>query len=78
MSLLASMGRWLVVGGLVIAMLGGVLWLAARLFPNLSQFPGTVRVQSGGLTCVIPILASIIFSIILSLLLNLVARFFNK
>lgn len=78
MSFIESIGRWLVVGGLVIAALGGVLWLAGRLFPNLSQFPGTIRVQSGGLTCVIPILASIIFSIVLTLLLNLAARLFNK
>lgn len=78
MSFLALMGRWLVVGGLVIAALGGFLWLAARLFPNLNQFPGTIRVQSGGLTCVIPILASIILSIVLTLLLNLAARLFIK
>jgi hypothetical protein len=73
-----ALGRWLVIGGLVIAILGGIIWLVARLFPNLGQFPGTIRIQSGGLTCVFPILASIIFSIILTILLNLIARFLNK
>jgi len=78
MPVFESLGRWLIVGGLAIALLGGILWLAARLFPNLSQFPGTFRIQSGGSTCVVPILASIIFSIVLTLLLNLVARLLNK
>ena len=75
---LDTLGRWLVIGGLVIVVLGGLIWLAARLFPNLSQFPGTIRIQTGGLTCVFPILASIIFSIVLTVLLNVIARFFNK
>lgn len=75
---LETLGRWLVIAGLVIVVLGGLLWLAARLFPNLSQFPGTIRIQTGGLTCVFPILASIIFSIVLTVLLNLIARFLNK
>jgi hypothetical protein len=78
MPALESLGRWLVVGGLAIVLLGGLIWLVARLFPGLSQFPGTIRIQSGGLTCVFPILASIIFSIILTILLNLIARFLNK
>ena len=78
MPVFESLGRWLIVGGLAIALLGGILWLTARLFPNLSQFPGTIRIQSGGSTCVVPILASIIFSIVLTLLLNLVARLLNK
>ncbi len=75
---LETLGRWLVIAGLVIVVLGGLLWLAARLFPNLSQFPGTIRIQTGGLTCVFPMLASIIFSIVLTVLLNLIARFLNK
>jgi hypothetical protein len=68
-------GRWIIAIGLVIALLGGILWLATRLFPNLSQIPGTLRVQGGGVTCILPILASIILSLVLTLILNLAARF---
>jgi hypothetical protein len=75
---LETIGRLLVFAGLALVLVGGLLWLAARLFPNISQLPGTIRFQSGGLTCIFPILASIILSIILSVLLNLAARFLNK
>ncbi len=72
------LGRWLVIVGVGLALLGGIVWLMARLFPNLSQFPGTIRIQSGGLTCVIPLLASILLSILLTIVLNVLVRFLNK
>jgi hypothetical protein len=71
-------GRWLVIAGIVLALMGGLVWLLARWFPNLSQFPGTIRLQGSGFTCIFPILASIILSIILTILLNIFARFLNR
>ena len=65
---LEAIGRWLVIGGIGLAVLGGVIWLAGRLFPNLDQFPGTIR-TGAGFTCVFPLLASIILSILLTILL---------
>lgn len=69
-----AIGRWLVIGGIALAIIGGAVWLLAKAFPNLSQFPGTIRIQSGGMTCVFPLLASIILSIVLTILLNILAR----
>jgi hypothetical protein len=66
------------IGGAVLLIVGGVVWLLARLFPNLSQFPGTIRIQGAGFTCVFPLLASIIISILLTIVLNVVARLLNK
>ncbi len=71
---LETIGRWLLIAGIVLAVAGGVIWLLARFFPNLSQFPGTIRLQGAGITCVIPILASIVLSILLTILLNVIAR----
>jgi hypothetical protein len=73
-----SIGRLLLVLGVGIALLGGLIWLLGRFLPGLSQFPGTIKIQTSGLTCVIPLLASILLSVILTLLLNLAARFLNK
>jgi len=75
---LEGLGRWMVIGGLGLVIIGGVIWLLARAFPNLSQFPGTIRIQGSGFTCVFPLLASIILSILLTIILNLAARFFNR
>jgi len=78
MSGMERIGLWLVIGGVVLAVLGGIFWLLARAFPNLSQFPGTIRIQGAGFTCVFPLLASILISIILTVLLNVIGRFLNK
>jgi hypothetical protein len=72
---LDTIGRWLVIAGLGLVLLGGTIWFLSRVFPNLSQLPGTIRIQSGGFTCVFPLLASIVLSIVLTILLNLIARF---
>jgi hypothetical protein len=73
-----AVGRWLVIGGLAIVLLGGLIWLAGKFFPNMSQLPGTIRVQGNTFTCIIPLLASIILSILLTIILNVVIRFLNK
>ena len=70
------LGRWLVVLGLVLAVIGGFIWLASRV-PWLKQIPGTIHFQLGGVTIIFPLLASIVLSIVLSLILNGIARFFR-
>jgi hypothetical protein len=67
-------GKWLLIAGLVLAILGGLVWLVGRLWPGLANFPGTIRLQAGGMTCVIPLLASIVLSVLLTVLLNLAAK----
>ncbi len=78
MDSLIAIGRWLFYGGVFLALLGGSIWLLARIFPGLSQLPGTIRIQTGGVTCVFPVLASILLSILLTVILNLIARFFTR
>lgn len=72
------LGRWLIVGGVGLAIFGGLLLLAGRIFPNLNNLPGTIRVQTGSLTCIIPLLASIVLSVVLTIILNVIGRFFNR
>ncbi len=71
---LEAVGRWLVIAGVVLALVGGLIWQLSRLFPNLTQFPGTIRIQGAGVTCFFPLLASIILSILLTIVLNVIAR----
>jgi hypothetical protein len=66
-------GRWLVILGLVIAVIGGIIWLVGRV-PGLKQLPGTITINLAGVTCVFPLLGSILLSILLTVVLNLVAR----
>ena len=74
MNNLEVFGKWMVIIGVSIAILGAIAWALSR-FGGLSRFPGTLRIEGSGLTCVIPILGSIVVSILLTILLNLAARF---
>lgn len=73
---LSVLGRWLVLGGVIMVITGALVWAAGRWLGS-GQLPGTIRVQTGGLTCVFPLLASVVLSIILTLVLNLAARLFK-
>jgi len=69
-------GKWLLIGGLTLAALGGLVWFLGRL--GVNQIPGTLRINIPGGQCIVPILGSIILSIVLTVLLNLFARLINR
>ncbi len=70
---LETLGKWLVVIGAILLIVGGLIWLAGRI-PGIKQLPGTIQINLGGLTCIIPLLASILLSVLLTLVINLVLR----
>ncbi|MCC7162473.1 MAG: DUF2905 domain-containing protein [Anaerolineae bacterium] len=65
--------KLLIVLGISIALVGAIWWVASRFFDG-AQLPGTLVFQSGGMTCIIPILGSILLSIILTVVLNLLLK----
>jgi hypothetical protein len=77
---LEVIGKWLVVIGAAILLLGGLLWLLSKI-PFLGHLPGDIRIERPGLTCLIPLASSILLSLALTVLLNVViqiVRFFTR
>ena len=74
---LETYGKWLVIVGMVLALIGAVVWLLGK-FTDLRSLPGTLRIQGSGFTCVVPVLVSIVGSIFLTIVLNLVVRLMKK
>jgi hypothetical protein len=66
-------GRWIVIAGIALVVIGGLVWLLSKI-PGINQLPGTLKIEIGGFTCVFPILASIVVSILLTVVLNVIAR----
>ena len=75
---MASFARLFVILGVVFLVIGGLLYLAARLNLPLGRLPGDIRLGNGNFTCVLALGTSILLSIILTVLLNVVARFLNR
>ena len=69
---LMQIGRWIVVAGFSLLVIGSLIYAAGKF--GLTDLPGTLRWQGNGVTCVFPILASIVLSIVLTVVLNLLAR----
>ncbi|HZW03923.1 MAG TPA: DUF2905 domain-containing protein [Anaerolineaceae bacterium] len=74
---LEGIGRLLVLVGIGIAVIGGLLWLGSRLLGG-QDLPGTIRIETSGITCLIPLLASIVISLVLTVVLNIILRLMNR
>ena len=70
---LSGAGRWLVIGGLLLAAVGVVVLLAGKV-PFLGRLPGDIVYRKGGTTFYFPLVTCLLLSLILSLLLNLFRR----
>jgi hypothetical protein len=75
---LEPIGRILMIAGVSLFLIGGLVYLFSRLGINLFQLPGDIRLQSGNVTCLVPIVSSILLSILLTLILNVVVRYLDK
>jgi hypothetical protein len=79
---LDTFGRWLIIVGVGIAVLGLLLFLLGRIpgLDRLGSLPGDVRIQSrdGRLTCFVPIVSSLLLSIILTIVLNVIVKILNR
>jgi len=73
-----TIGRWIVLFGLGLAVVGGLVWVLGRAGLPLGRLPGDFRFEAGGLTCFVPLASMIVLSVILTLVLNLVVRLLNR
>ena len=70
---IGSIGKLLLVAGLVLAGVGLLMMVAGRI-PFLGRLPGDIYVQRGNFTFYFPLLTSIVLSILLTVLVNFFAR----
>jgi hypothetical protein len=73
----ADLGKWLIIAGLGLALLGGLMWLLGRI-PFFGNLPGDIRLQTQNFSCFVPIVSMIILSILATIILYIVIRFMNK
>ena len=73
-----NIGRYLIIGGVILILLGGGFYLAARLGLPLGRLPGDIRIEGTNRSFYFPIVTSILISVVLTVLLNIIVRLFHK
>jgi hypothetical protein len=75
-----NIGRLLLIMGIAVAVIGGIILLLGRFLPTneAGDLPGTIHIEAGNMSCVVPILASILISVVGTIVLNLIIRFINR
>jgi hypothetical protein len=77
MDLFSQSGRWLIIIGITMVVVGAIIVLFGK-FGGIKELPGTIRFEGNGVSCVIPLLGSIVVSILLTLVLNIILRIFYR
>ena len=73
-----NIARFLVIGGIVLILIGGGVYLAAKFGIPLGRLPGDIRIEGQNGSFYFPVTTSILVSVILTVVINLIMRFFRK
>jgi len=69
-------GKWLIVAGVLIVVVGVLIYFFHDKLNWLGKLPGDIRVERDNFHFYFPITTMIVISIILTLLINLFRKFF--
>jgi DUF2905 family protein len=71
---MAEMGRFLVIVGIALAVIGGIVMLLGRTTVPLGRLPGDILYRGKNTTFYFPLASSILISVVLSIVLFLLGR----
>lgn len=74
----SQIGRWIMVIGVALFLMGALVWGLSKVGVSLGRLPGDFRVERGNLSCFLPLASSIVFSLLITLIINLILRSLNK
>ena len=73
-----NIARYLMIGGIILFLVGGGVYLAAKFGIPLGRLPGDIRIEGENGSFYFPVTTSILVSVILTIVLNLISRFLRK
>jgi len=73
-----NFGRYLIIGGIILIVVGGGVYLAAKLGLPLGHLPGDIRIEGQNGSFYFPITSSILGSVVLTIVLNVIARLLKR
>ena len=73
-----NIARFLIIGGIVLILIGGGVYLAAKFGIPLGRLPGDIRIEGENGSFYFPITSSILVSVVLTIVLNVIVRLLRK
>ncbi len=73
-----QLARYLIIGGIVLILIGGGVYLAAKFGIPLGRLPGDIRIVGENGSFYFPVTSSILVSVLLTIILNLILRFWKR
>ncbi|MCL4529684.1 MAG: DUF2905 domain-containing protein [Chloroflexi bacterium] len=73
-----NIARYLMIGGVILILAGGGIYLAAKFGIPLGRLPGDIRIEGQNGSFYFPIVTSIVLSLVLTVILNIIIRLFHK
>ncbi len=72
-----NIARYLIIGGFIMILIGGGVYLAAKMGIPFGRLPGDIRIEGENGSFYFPVVTSLLLSIILTVVLNLIFRWFK-
>lgn len=66
------MARWFIIAGIILVVIGLILWFAPSLVNWFGKLPGDIRIEKENSKVFIPITSMLLISIILTIIVNLI------
>jgi hypothetical protein len=73
-----NIARYLILGGIILILIGGGVYLAAKMGIPFGRLPGDIRIERENGSFYFPVVTSLLLSIILTVVLNIIIRLFRK
>jgi hypothetical protein len=73
-----TIARYIMLGGIILFLIGGGVYLAVKFGIPLGRLPGDIHIEGRNGSFYFPIVTSILLSVVLTIVLNVIARLFRK
>ncbi len=73
-----NFARYIMIGGIVLFLIGGGAYLAAKFGLPLGRLPGDIRIAGENGSFYFPITTSILVSVVLTIVLNVIVRLLKR
>jgi len=73
-----NLARFLLIGGILLILIGGGVWLASRFGIPFGRLPGDIHIEGKNGSFYFPVVTSIVLSLLLTIILNVIIRFWRR